>query len=629
MFLLWRVKILYASLLCICTILIIYGKTINFGFNLDDKLATSIHPSVKKGLKGIPEILTSPYLGKYEPRYGGYRPLTRITFAIEYALFGANTSINHIINLLIYIFSCIFFFHLIKYIFPKWKWWLVALTALIFVCHPLHVEVVSSLKNREVLLSFFFGISSVLILIKKTNPQRLIWSVILFFLAAFSKLDAVFFPVFAAFLFYVKERWKVWQSVSYGLLLPVLAVAIYFLVQSQFPEPLILSTQLEENPIVGNEFSLQHFATVAYILAYNLRLIFIPNQLLFFYGTGPFTLMSWANVIVIISALFHIFILGMMVYGLKKKQAYSLIIVFYFFSIGLYMNLVQVIPGVTGDRFLYAAVGAFSLLIGYLIAQLLKYFNHHKIAKITTISFCLFFCGYMSVKAYNRVDCWESPITLGSCDIAQLENSLTAQIIYLRFLDSELKKGNSNYDKKFLINESIEYGYKVLKTKPNEFNAKQHLGYVYCAELDSIRLGGQLLFEAMQMAPGHPQVLYNLGICFEKKGDIQNATKFYQAASDSQPESVTLKSKLMIAHCQAGKMDLAKTIVDDLVENYAHHFKSFISEGTYYIYQQDTLKATQSFEKALAIKSDLKSLKKQVLQYYIEKGDTEKIKYYQ
>lgn len=613
------------TLILIC---FIYGKSIHYKYNLDDKLATSIHPSVKKGLQGVPEILTSPYLGKHEPRYGGYRPLTRISFAVEYAIFGENTRINHIVNLVIYFFSCIFFFHLVSYIFPKWTIWLAGLAVLIFVCHPLHVEVVCSLKNREVLLSFFFGISSILILIRKVNPINVGISIILFFLAAFSKLDAVFFPVFAAFLFYIKDKWKLSQSLSYGILLPISAVILYFLVQSQFPEPIILGVQYAENPIVGSEFSLNHFATIAYIMAYNLRLILIPNQFLFFYGTGPFSLMNWGNTIVIMSALAHLFLLGTMIYGLRKRKTYSLIIVFYFFSIGLYMNLVQIIPGVTGDRFLFTTIGALGLLFGYLVNYLMLFFKENKPVKIVSLILGFSICLYMSVTAYNRVDCWHSPITLGECDIDQLDNSLTSHIIYLRFLDTELKKGTSGYNKKYLIKESIEHGYKALQIEPNNFNAKQHLGYVFCYELDSIKLGGQLLYEAMQMVPNNPQVLYNLGLCFEKKGEIQNAAKFYEAALQNEENSVTLKSKLVISYCITGDLQSAKNEVDDLVENYAFDYKSFISEGTFFLFLKDTLQATQSFEKALAIKPDLKGLKKQVVDYYSNKGNLEKVNYY-
>lgn len=621
-----KIVVFYAfTFILIC---LIYGNTIHYQYNLDDKLATSIYPSVKKGLRGIPEILTSPYLGKHEPRYGGYRPLTRISFAIEYAIFGENTTINHIVNLFIYFLSCLFFFHFIRCLFPNWKIWIAFLATLIFICHPLHVEVVSSLKNREVLLSFFFGISSILILMKKVNLVNIGLSVILFFLAAFSKLDAVFFPVFAAFFFYVKDKWKTWQSLSYGILLPVSAVAIYFLVQSQFPEPIKLGVQHSENPIVGNEFSLNHFATIAYIMAYNLRLIFIPNQFLFFYGTGPFSLMNWGNAIVLLSALIHIFLLVMMVYGLRKKKTYTLIIIFYFFSIGLYMNLVQIIPGVVGDRLLFTTVGVLSLLFGYVCNYFYYHFKSKKIIKISSIATVLIFCLYMSANAYYRIYCWQSPITLGECDIDQLDNSLTAQVIYLRFLDTELKKGTSGYDKRYLIRESIEHGYKALQLEPDNFNAKQHLGYVFCYELDSIKLGGQLLFEAMKMAPSNPQVLYNLGLCFEKKGEIQNASKFYKAALENEENSVTLKSKLAMSYCITGDLQSAKKEVDDLVENYAFDYKSFISEGTYYLFLKDTLKATQSFEKALAIKPNLEGLKKQVVDYYKSKGNSEKIKYY-
>jgi len=235
----------------------------------------------------------------------------------------------------------------------------------------------------------------------------------------------------------------------------------------------------------------------------------------------------------------------------------------------------------------------------------------------------------MSIKGYNRVDCWENPIVLGNCDIDQLENSALAQVVYLRFLDTELKKQKSDYDKKYLINKSIEHGYKTLELNPNSYHARVHLGYVFCYELDSVKLGGELLYQAMQKGPNDPLVLYNLGLCFEKKGEIDNAAKFYKAALGLKADNVTLKSKLVMSYCISNDLQSAKKEIDDLVENFAYDHKSFISEGVYYLFSQDTLRATQSFVKALLLKPELIDLKKQIVDYYKSKGNMEKIKFYE
>lgn len=609
-------------------ILLIYFKTLNYSYNLDDKFATSIHPSVKKGVKGIPEILTSPYMGKNEPRYGGYRPITRVTFAIEYSLFGEKPNISHFLNILIYVFCCIFFFHLVKYLFAEWDWPFWYAAVFIFMLHPLHVEVVSSLKNREVLLSFLFGISSILILVRYKNIQYLLLSIALFTLAVFSKLDAVFFPVFAAFIFYFLGRWSLKKSLIYGLSLPAVAVACYLLVQTTFPEPLNLGVHTYENPIVGHEFTANHFATVSYLLAYMIRLVFIPNQFIYFYGTGFFNLMNWGNWIVIVSAIFHLALLVLMIKGFFKRKKYTLIIFYYFFSIGLYMNLIQMMPGVIGDRLMFIAVGAAAMIVPYLLNVFYKKSNNNKLVKYVGLGIIFGACLYMSAQAYNRVDCWENTVTLGECDIDQLSESYLSQIIYLGFLESEIKRGNSKYNKNELIKKSIAHAGIALKHYPKSADAKKHLGYIFCAELDSIRLGGQLLYEALQEEPTNPHVLYNLGICFDKKGEAANALKFYKEANKYQEKSVEIKSKLVMAYCASGNIQSARKEVDNLMKNYAYDYKSFISEGTYYLYLKDTLKATQSFEKALAIKPDLVSLKNQIRDYYKSKGNVEKVEFY-
>ena len=63
----------------------LYLNTLNHGFVLDDIAVVEQNQYVKKGFKGIPEILTTFYWqGFTNVNVGLYRPLSLTAFAAEY-----------------------------------------------------------------------------------------------------------------------------------------------------------------------------------------------------------------------------------------------------------------------------------------------------------------------------------------------------------------------------------------------------------------------------------------------------------------------------------------------------------------------------------------------------------------
>jgi hypothetical protein len=174
----------------------VHGVTLLNDYNLDDNLVTQNHRLTSKGISAIPEIYGSPY---YQDDMGysyGYRPTTLASFAIEKSLFGESALVSHTVNLALYLATCLLIFFLIKRIFPD-KVDVALFAALLFTMHPIHTEVVASIKNRDeilallfMLLAFwnFFGSKTNDSLVKKIIV--LISGIILIGLSVSSKLSA-------------------------------------------------------------------------------------------------------------------------------------------------------------------------------------------------------------------------------------------------------------------------------------------------------------------------------------------------------------------------------------------------------------------------------------------------------
>lgn len=143
----------YAALFLCTLAFILYASTIGNGYNMDDELVTRNHKLTSKGISAIPEIFTSPYYSDDMGYSYEYRPIVLTSFAVEHQFFGDSTTASHFINVLLYVFTVWLLLNVLKKIFHGYSYWYSVLAVLFFIIHPLHSEVVSSIKNRDEILA--------------------------------------------------------------------------------------------------------------------------------------------------------------------------------------------------------------------------------------------------------------------------------------------------------------------------------------------------------------------------------------------------------------------------------------------------------------------------------------------
>lgn len=217
---------------------IIYANSIQNGYNLDDTLVTQNHRLTAKELideNGIVETISTIFKSSYyEDDMGyayGYRPMVHVSFAIEHLIFGENPSTGHLLNTLLFAFGNVlllrFLFRFNKNDLSPW----IIIATLLFAAHPVHTEVVNSLKNRDELLAFIFAILTGIAMIRFFDEKRwlsLFWSVLFFTIALLSKKSV--FPM----LFIFTLGWALLRD------LDVKKFSIYFITLS-IPSVLIAS----------------------------------------------------------------------------------------------------------------------------------------------------------------------------------------------------------------------------------------------------------------------------------------------------------------------------------------------------------------------------------------------------
>jgi protein O-mannosyl-transferase len=128
---------------------------------------------------------------------GNYHPLTMLSYAVEYRLFGLNPRAYHRTNRLLHGLNTALVFALV------WLLWrrraAAALAALLFAVHPLRVESVSWISERKDVLFALFYLAALAVYVSFAKDRkkrgRLAWTFVLFLLSLLSKPAAVTLPV--------------------------------------------------------------------------------------------------------------------------------------------------------------------------------------------------------------------------------------------------------------------------------------------------------------------------------------------------------------------------------------------------------------------------------------------------
>jgi tetratricopeptide (TPR) repeat protein len=181
-------------LFLVILVMVTYANSIGNGYNFDDQLVTNNHYLTSANSKyNIIELLTKPYYSDNMGYNYGYRPITLLSFYIENHIFKESPIISHLINVLIFCLSVITFYKLILATGFKNADRFALLASGIFALHPIHTEVVNSIKNRDELLALLFALLSFKCLLgfNGKNYRLIIYSCILFSLGLLSKKSII------------------------------------------------------------------------------------------------------------------------------------------------------------------------------------------------------------------------------------------------------------------------------------------------------------------------------------------------------------------------------------------------------------------------------------------------------
>ena len=475
---------------------LLYGNTLSNEFALDDAIVFNGNAFTKSGISGIVNIFRydsfTGFFGMQKNLVAGgrYRPLSLASFAIEYQVFGGlNPFMSHLINILLYALTGWLIYKVFMMLLKpvKNKEWYIGipfLTAILFMAHPVHTEVVANIKGRDELFALIFSLLATILTLRYLEKEKtwlLLLSGVSFFLGLLSKENTIMFLAvipLAVFFFIGTNRNRIILMMTPLVLSAILFLFIRYIVLGYLNSP-NLPGELLNNPFLGASIS-QKYGTILYTLGIYLRLLVFPHPLTHDYYPYQIPLLELTDMRSLIPGFIY---LGMIIYALSalpKKKLTSFGILFYLLTLFIVSNFLFPVGTFMNERFLYMPSLGFTLIIAWFLGDKLKsFFRDPGLFKKISGSILLTILLLCTVKTIARNPVWKDDFTLFTTDVRVSGNSTKCTTAAGgKYLDKALETSDPAL-KQHYFEESLKYLEKAVAIYPLNKNGLLLLGNAY------------------------------------------------------------------------------------------------------------------------------------------------------
>lgn len=366
-----------------------------------------------------------------------WHPLTWLSHALDYKLFGLQPWGHHLINILLHSLNGVLFLilsiQLLRFInnesptVPFFQTnmhiiWTAILAALLFAIHPQHVESVVWIAERKDVLCLFFSLLTLIFYAHYVlNPRASYYfgALLCFILALLSKPMAMTLPL-VLILIDIYPLQRITSKVSYQHLV---SEKIPFFFLSLASSLITLIAQQSDQAVASLEaVGMQ----VRLLNAFN-SLIFYISKFIFPIGLSPFyPLPGYTNFfespLSLLPVLACLFITLISVYWWHRKHLYWLISwLFYVITLMPVLGIIQVGSQAAADRYTYFPMLPFYLLTAVGITTL---YDRKKKSTLLGISVLIIVLAHLT---HQQIFIWRNKLIFWNSIVLQFPNSSLAQ----------------------------------------------------------------------------------------------------------------------------------------------------------------------------------------------------------
>ena len=540
-------------LVFIVLIVLLYGSTVNYEFTLDDDLFYVKHKSVQKGIEGIGEIFRYGSLNQFDGTTGTqpYRPATLLFFTVQKIFFDNSPSAAHLVNVLMYILLSFVLFTLLKKLFPSWNKFILMFIILLYIAHPIHTEVVASVKSADELLAAFFGFSALLFFIpqkekKDVSLLSFAMGTFLFFMAILSKESAIAFLLIIPLAYYMLIKNDIKIALKYFIALAIVA-AVFMLMRYKAigTAPTNIIDPMLDNILYRTKGFAEITATKSQILFYYIKLIFIPWPLSWDYSYNQIPIVTWSSLSAWAGLLIYASLLVFAIWRFRKMPILSFCIFFFFLASSPTNNLFIINGANVGERFLFVPSFAFVLFVVWIISTLFKidlksFSGKNKTAFVLTLSAIII---SFSALSNNRSKDWINNLVLFEKGIEVCPNSSRTQYsIATEYLNAAQKTTDPAEAADF-FKKAVAHFTKSISIYPKNTQAYYNAGICYAKSGDTTNAIINYL-KAIQYDHTYVMPMNNLGVVFQKSNMYDSAQKYYEMAHQVNKEDLIPRKNL-------------------------------------------------------------------------------------
>ena len=598
------------------------------------------------------QLLKSAFL---EFHASNWHPLTWLSHALDYAIWGLNplghhltNNILHSLNALLVVLFVMRFMEVYKETSGDKELWQSfsnyravgatgAVAGALFGLHPLHVESVAWVAERKDLLCAFFFLLSLLMYIgyaaASSGPgrpfrRRLYLLTLGFFtLALLSKPMAVTLPFILMMLDWcpfkkiqsLKMFWRAFVEKLPFFALTVIASMLTFLAQKtggamEMMQHVPLSTRV----LVGARS----------VISYLGKMI-VPVNLVPYYpypeNVSLLSLQYFSSIVLVIAITLLCVVIA------KRQKLWLLAWGYFVITLLPVLGLIQVGNQSMADRYTYLpSLGPFLIIavMASIINEKLTALSHRRMfLRMAGPSLALGMLMLLSYAAIVQIGIWKDNFIFwsyvvekepGGASVAhnnlgiayasqgQLDRAISEYQTALRLAPSDAKAHYNlglTYAAQGQLDRAIPEYQTALRLKPDYVDAHNNLGIAYASQG---QLGRAILEyqAALQLKPSDAKAHYNLGNAYASQGQLDRAISEYQAALRLKPDYVEVYNNLGNAYASQGQLDRAISEFQTALRLKPDYADVHYNLGNAYASQGQLDRAISEFQIVLRLKPD-------------------------
>ncbi len=452
-----------------------------------------------------------------------YRPLTLLSFALNYAVHGLNPLPFHATNVALHALACWLVWVFVRRLLQDDL--VAACAALLFAVHPVHVEAVANVVGRAEVLSSVCMLAGSICLLRTGAPSVGVTALaaLAFLAALLAKETAICYPAVALLLLARRvgnTRPATWWLARGGLLL--VPLLIYLPLRFVALEQHLIRVRPEVslfNPLFAAELSERAIAALT-ILGHYTRLLLAPATLSCDYGLAIIDPARGADALTLV--------------GLAALATVALALAGYRRHAGPFWRSYALLIGVFVVS--YALISNTVLLIGVSLAERLLYWP--------SVPLC-------AALALLGVQCWRGEGRIGQAlrGLAPLLPTAGALLLVALALRTGMRNPDWSNDFRLFSVDQASF--------PNSAHLNATLGrhYLHLAERSAVAEQRAALLEqakllteaALRIYGRHAEALLHRGRIALLAGDLEAAVQYFEAATQLMPTDAEAQRYLMHA----------------------------------------------------------------------------------